>query len=204
MNGIFVADIGAAVAALSPTEALLLARQTVSDMLRCLLPCAELLHGAAGAPYLSKSTYRVSVSHCDGLVAVALYEGAAVGVDVERIVSNEARAARMEKRFLGKLPAEPTEKISHFPVYAYKKTKENENNSFHFEEIITQTDEKTAKDAWVFRWTQLEAVLKMSGDGFASYAHVGALWEQAALATFSLSDGTGERYAVSLALPRER
>lgn len=202
MNGIYIADIGADITALTPAEALAKARRTVGVLLHSLFPSAELLHDEKGAPYLSEGAYRVSVSHSDSLVAVALYEGTAVGVDVERIVSNEARAARMEKRFLNCVPAETREKISHFPVYICTEAAENENNCCQFERIDIDICENAAKDAWVFRWTQLEAVLKLSGDGFASYAQLGELWERSAITTFSLSDRTGERYAISVALPR--
>lgn len=202
MNGIYIADIGADVAALTPAEALAKARRTVRVLLHSLFPSAELLHDEKGAPYLSEGACRVSISHSGSLVAVALHEGTAVGVDVERIDQNEARAARMEKRFLNCVPAEPREKISHFPVYICTEAAENENNCFHFKKINIETCEKTEKDAWIVRWTQLEAVLKMSGDGFASYARLGELWERSAITTFSLSDHTGERYAISVALPR--
>lgn len=43
----------------------------------------ELLHDADGAPAVSGSSYRISISHCAGMAAIATHPTLRIGIDIE-------------------------------------------------------------------------------------------------------------------------
>lgn len=203
MNGIYIADLGDAVASLAPRAARDVARRAIEDMLRCLLPEANLLHDGRGAPYLDGADAYLSVSHSGTLAVLALCRAMRVGVDVEATVLEDARAARLEQKYLTHIGDEKPSASFPLPLYLWKKSGENANNSFPFEEICANPPEdNTPAEATVRRFTQLEAVLKLSGEGFAAFPRIRELWQGACVTSASVNSRSGTLYVLSLATPR--
>ena len=76
-------------------NALALLQKAYKDIYGC--PCPRVCKDGNGKPYLENSGVHISVSHCDGLCAVA-FSGSNVGVDAE--CSQRKIPERVSQRFL--------------------------------------------------------------------------------------------------------
>ena len=189
----------------------------------CLCSVGEidfsLERGEYGKPKFSSLPISFSISHRGDVVAIILSDEGEVGVDLEAVIPSE-RAAGIEARFLkdlypedGKIgnieisfatlgadgeireleiiyPADNPESSDN-PL----KTTENDNYNLHITRIQPSHDITS-------RWTALEALLKLSGGGFADFPRAALLADTSRIASFSLP-WCGAEYRISVAIKKQ-
>ena len=114
----------------------------------------KLLFDKKGKPFVEDSRFEFSVSHTDGMVAVALSTDGAVGVDIEKADKDkEEKISKIVNRFCSGINL--TQKIGCLIINAYI----DSNGS-----IIAADTPKTQifdkSNAEFVKWTKLEAALK--------------------------------------------
>ena len=129
----------------------------------------------SGKPKFVNNSLYFNISHTNGIVAVSISDEGAVGVDVEGLI-DEARAARLEKRFFSELsisdrPLSVCYYVCRFLddgmaelVCIDKDNEENadsEDSSIEFKRIHSS-------EHFSAKWTLYEASLKCDGGGFIS------------------------------------
>lgn len=62
-----------------------------------IFPKKLIQHSSNGAPFIEETPYHISISHCKGLVAIAVCKRYAIGLDVEPISD---KAQRLHKKFI--------------------------------------------------------------------------------------------------------
>jgi len=124
-----------------------------------------------GKPYLlennERSNINVSISHTNGLVAVALSDEYEIGVDIEREIDAD-RAERLEKRFFGNINIK----------------EENINEkifllNFNGNTVIFENIESNEADTMDFtsKWVYGESLLKCDGCGFLGLDKISEIQE---------------------------
>jgi phosphopantetheinyl transferase len=77
----------------------------------------EILYQASGKPYLADNSYRISISHTQGYVAVILNKGKEVAIDIEKI---SPRVEKIRTRFVNEKEEEVLSKTNeqiHLLIY---------------------------------------------------------------------------------------
>lgn len=152
--------------------------------------------GEHGRPYLDGGDAKISISHSDGGVALAVSKDREIGVDIENEIGPE-RAERLEKRFFReeKLSENTFEnatlpkKIGGENVKAYSL----KNGELVSEKILPTDGSFTSK------WTVCEAIMKCDGRGFSALHEIGTLAEKMEIISFIRERG-GRKTYISIAL----
>ena len=177
--------------------------------------------GKDGKPKFSSLPIFFNISHRGGAVAILLSDEGEVGVDLEEPI-DEKRASGIEARFLKGFSPEDGRITEVELIYASMskcgkiemmkklecsddipksdtpiKCAENadyDNNNLQISRIYPSLDVTS-------RWTALEAVIKLSGGGFADFPRVKTLTENSRIGSYRIFYRDKE-YSVSLALPK--
>ncbi len=112
-----------------------------------------------GKPYFVDGSCHFSISHGKGLCAVLLTDEGECGVDIEPEIE-ENRAKKIDTRFLS----------DRLPVRPLKRDIELRHELTGGVKIQGVEVESFDKMPITAKWTVLEAVLKMSGEGFAAFS----------------------------------
>lgn len=120
-----------------------------------------------GKPYLADCNIRISLSHSDGTVAVALSDEGEVGIDIQAEI-DERRAERLKDRFFADFEAEG----------------DNLSVKYYFcdisedKAVIEELDlAMAAVDGFTAKWAYAESLMKLFGRGFADAGSLPALAE---------------------------
>lgn len=192
--------------------------------------CAEICKGNAdlsiireeyGKPRFASFPLCFNISKRGDALAVALSDEGEVGVDLEELI-DEGRAAGIEARFLKSFHPEsegpPDVKLIYASFFPDGKISEIEILECSPEQIDTKFSEKTEICAeydnndlhitrispsydTTARWTALEAVIKLSGGGFADFPRASLLASECGISSFALTY-RGSEYRISLAIPK--
>ena len=123
-----------------------------------------------GKPYFVDGSCHFSISHGKGFCAVLLTDEGECGVDIEPEIE-ENRAKKIDTRFLSdRLPVRPLKRDIElrFELAGGENAQEPKPSG----EVKIQGVEAESFDKMPItaKWTVLEAVLKMSGEGFAAFS----------------------------------
>lgn len=114
-----------------------------------------------GKPYIKNSTVNFSVSHSDGIAAVAISFDRNVGVDIEKIdLSKSQKLEKISNRFCRDLKILYDENLV---ISRFFRIEKNEFFNCKKPEISKVTKENLN----FVKWTALEASLKCHGGGFS-------------------------------------
>ena len=147
----------------------------------------------SGKPYLTEngeiSAIRISISHTDGAVAVALSDEYEVGVDVQSEI-DESRAERLEKRFFNSIN---TTEESIPPELLNLRFGDNEMSL----EPIKSTNIKVSD--FTKKWAYCESLLKCDGGGFGSLEKISDIQKQTNVSIYTVEINE-KPYAVATAV----
>ncbi len=128
----------------------------------------------SGKPYLTEngeiSAIRISISHTDGAVAVALSDEYEVGVDVQSEI-DENRAERLEKRFFNSINI--NEENIPLKLLYLRLSGDNDTSLKEIENTEAKVTDFTKK------WAYCESLLKCDGGGFGSLEKISEIQKQA-------------------------
>jgi phosphopantetheinyl transferase len=122
----------------------------------------EIFYTDNGKPYFDNQKEDFSISHTQGAVAVLISDkkNIKLGVDIQNNEEQKEKYARIEKRF-----------SSHLSSINMKNTEKNVIIQYY--NLQNQTFEKNSlklrkpkMPTFIYKWTRLEAFLKMRGTGF--------------------------------------
>ena len=123
-----------------------------------------------GKPYFVDGSCHFSISHGKGLCAVLLTDEGECGVDIEPEIE-ENRAKKIDTRFLSdRLPVRPLKRdieLRHELTGGANTQEPKPSGEVEIQELEVGGAEGLTTTA---KWTVLEAVLKMSGEGFAAFS----------------------------------
>lgn len=152
--------------------------------------------GEHGKPYLDGGDVKISISHSDDGVALAVSKTSEIGVDMENEIDPE-RAERLEKRFFREEKisknalenASLSKRIGGENVKAYSL----KNGELVSEKFLPTDDSFTSK------WTVCEAIMKCDGRGFSALHDINGLAEKMEIISFIRECG-GRKTYISIAL----
>lgn len=145
-----------------------------------------------GKPFVKDSELEFSLSHTDGMVAVAVSTDGAVGVDIEKAdKEKKEKISKIINRFCSGVAIE--QNISCLEISAYKG---NNGKITAMDTPETQFFDKSNED--FVKWTQLEAMLKCHGGGFEALCELKSTFDSYSTES-ALIAHCGEIYAISLA-----
>lgn len=123
-----------------------------------------------GKPYFVDGSCHFSISHGKGLCAVLLTDEGECGVDIEPEIE-ETRAKKIDTRFLcDRLPVRPLKRDIELRFELTGGVNAQEPKPSGGVKIQGVEAESFDKMPTTAKWTVLEAVLKMSGEGFAAFS----------------------------------
>lgn len=123
-----------------------------------------------GKPYFEGGECHFSISHGKGLCAVLLTDEGECGVDIEPEIE-ENRAKKIDTRFLSdRLPVRPLKRDIELRLELTGGVNAQEPKPSGGVKIQSVEAESFDKMPITAKWTVLEAVLKMSGEGFAAFS----------------------------------
>ena len=134
-----------------------------------------------GKPYFVDGSCHFSISHGKGLAAVLLSDEGECGVDIEPEIE-ENRAKKIDTRFLcDRLPVRPLKRdieLRHELTGGANAQEPKPSGEVEIQELELAGEVKIQgvevesfdKMPITAKWTVLEAVLKMSGEGFAAFS----------------------------------
>lgn len=148
---------------------------------------------AYGKPFLitngENTDIFISLSHSDGVAAVALSDEGEIGVDLQCEISPE-RKERMSARFLTETEIKETDlNVKYFLI----------DPSLEFTEIFLGEIEE--KDDFLHKWSASEAIMKCHGSGFEALPKLEEIKKNIDLKTKSISD-SGRNFSLSIAIKR--
>ena len=144
----------------------------------------------SGKPYLiengNASKIQISISHSDGLVAVALSDEGDIGVDIQSEI-DESRAERLEKRFFTDINIKE-EIFPHRLLYL----------DFSDNDTKLLEMEKPSKPGASFteKWTYCESLLKCEGGGFGSLEKISKIQNNTKTQTLKINQDS-KQFALS-------
>ena len=134
-------------------------------------PTPVTLKNEYGKPYFADGSCHFSISHGKGLCAVLLTDEGECGVDIEPEIE-ENRARKIDTRYLSDgLPVHPIDGVVELKTELPCQAKTDLSGQLQtVREIEIQPVEAESFDEMptTAKWTFLEAILKMSGEGFAA------------------------------------
>ena len=140
----------------------------------------------SGNPYLVEngktSKIRISLSHSDGLAAVALSDEGDIGVDIQSEI-DKSRAERLEKRFFADINIK--EEIFPHKLFMLSFTEENVKLE-EFKNVEAKLDGFTAK------WAYCESIMKCDGGGFGSLDKIPNLQEKTKTIIYKINPNSKE------------
>ena len=149
--------------------------------------------GKFGKPTLCDEDYLISLSHTDGLCAVAISDENEVGIDVEKLRENE-RMKLLAQRFLKGFSYKAKEPFGVAELYLYDYKEDS------LLEILKDVKECGESFDLTHSWTAAEALLKCDGGGFSSLASLSLIEKECELYSFVF--GETEKYSVTLAVKK--
>lgn len=138
----------------------------------------KLCRTESGKPYLEEndkaSKIKISISHTDGAVAVALSDEYEIGVDIQSVI-DENRVERLEKRFFQSINIKE-ENIHQKILYL---------NPYRESDIIFEEIEEVEKKISPFtrKWAYCESLMKCDGGGFASIEKISSIQKEITAST---------------------
>ena len=149
----------------------------------------EIKKEPSGKPFCVRASgerLNISISHTDGLCAVAISDTLSVGVDVEAEIIGE-RAIRVEKRFLSGLTLpRAVRDVDFIPAPL----------CYGSVDLLSTPDSPTTVTD---RWVMCEAYLKCDGGGFGSFSRLDSIGRDATYSFWHLKLGN-EKYSLALAV----
>ena len=140
----------------------------------------------SGKPYLiengNASKIQISISHSDGLVAVAISDEGDIGVDIQSEI-DKSRAERLEKRFFTDINIK--EEIFPHKLFMLSFTEENVKLE-EFKNVEAKLDGFTAK------WAYCESIMKCDGGGFGSLDKIPNLQEKTKTIIYKINPNSKE------------
>jgi 4'-phosphopantetheinyl transferase len=115
-------------------------RAVLASYVNAIPGALRLAYGLRGKPFLPNSDLRFNLSHADGLIVLAVSQGAEIGVDVERV--------------------RPIPEM---------KTMVRDNFSLREQAALWSLPAVDQPDAFFRIWTRKEAYVKALGDGYMSF-----------------------------------
>ena len=124
----------------------------------------EMFYNEYGKPSLTHLEFDFSISHTEGFVALLISDipNVKIGVDIQKKFSNIKAEKRVEERFLKNkefLLLKSGEIDLTARVYSNGKL-----------DTVELAEKK--KEDFLYFWTRLEAILKMSGEGFSKLGDI--------------------------------
>ncbi len=144
----------------------------------------------SGKPYLVEngeaSKIRVSLSHSDGLVAVALSDECEIGVDIQSEI-DDSRAERLEKRFFADINIKE-EFFSQKLLY------------LNFSDSDTRLSEmekpEKCSSGFTEKWAYCESLLKCEGGGFGDLKRIQKIQKKTKTQTVKINQNS-KQFALS-------
>ena len=123
-----------------------------------------------GKPYVKDGSVFISISHCDGVAAVALSDEEEIGVDIQSM-PDEEKAERLSKRFLSEtLIRQDKAEIKYFTLSLI-------DGEYRFNEISLMLE---SENNFLSKWVYSESVIKAFGTSFADISNITELSEKTA------------------------
>ena len=156
-----------------------------------------------------------NISHDSSLIAVAMSDSAEVGIDIQSIGENMCSREKIEQRLFFALResdfyfsrAGADEDLGDVKIKRYRIEKDSEQCLIKPDVQISlfSSDEVDLADAdmeFLFSWTNLEALMKMSGEGFSAVNKITQLLSRAKISSGFLRDDAGKVYCLTVAQER--
>ena len=176
----------------------LLLKKICEEYFQKELPKIE--YSEKGKPFFVNENMAFSISHDKNFAVVAVTdENNAIGVDIQSFGEADEKKERIEKRFLTELDFKNSKCDFDFKKACFElKEKEIElkESSFSFYE-----NPKAEIDAFLEKWTSLEACLKLVACGFEGFTNVNKYLQKTKIKSVFLQHG-GTCYALSIAIQK--
>jgi hypothetical protein len=157
--------------------------------------CSSFFFDEKGKPHVGCADFEISVSHTDGVAAVAVCKNGKIGVDVEKITpSKKEKLEKIITRFC-KGPYSVVNNVG----LAQKYLVDLSEASVKISEIPTQ--EIAESDMPFIKWTVLESALKHIGTGFECVKNAEKIIKELKIESSVISFGT-DRYALSVSIEK--
>ena len=172
----------------------------------------EIKKGRLGKPYFDGAYPLFSITHEADLVAVIISDTSEVGIDIqslpehtasrEKIAERITRVIRERDYYFTRAGVEETkiDEIRLFVPCGPEKIKESERGALISEDPLTLS---SADADFLREWCELEALIKLSGGGFADTARVGLILCGAEMKSGYIKDKKGREYAICAAACRD-
>ena len=155
----------------------------------------KLFFDEKGKPFVKDFGLEFSVSHTDGMVAVAVSSDGAIGIDIEKTdKEKKEKISKIINRFCRGIIL--AQKIGCLEISAY-----SDNNGKITETNTPRTLNFDESNADFVKWTQLEAALKCHGGGFEALCEIKDTFSSYSTES-ALIAHCGEIYAISVANKR--
>lgn len=161
-----------------------------------------------GKPSFEKCHPVFNFSHSNGVVALAYsYDFSEIGVDLQAEPKRRGVLERVAERFLlskGKEKETSGEElVSEVKFYTLSGEKLAECDEDSKPHLVSVTKSQAKRDLLI-KWTLLEAVLKMSGDGVSAYGKAEDIENEYMASTESYVFEKDGKYALSVAFSRRK
>ena len=157
--------------------------------------CHSFFFDEKGKPHVGCAGFEISVSHTDGVAAVAVCKNGKIGVDVEKITPSKKE--KLEK-IITRFYKGPYSVVNNAGL-AQKYLVDLSEASAKISEIPTQEIEES--DMPFIKWTVLEAALKHIGTGFECVKNAEKIIKGLKIESTVISFGT-DRYALSVSIEK--
>ena len=157
--------------------------------------CHSFFFDEKGKPHVGCAGFEISVSHTDGVAAVAACKNGKIGVDVEKITPSKKE--KLEK-IITRFYKDPYSVVNNVGL-AQKYLVDLSEASAKISEIPTQ--EIAESDMPFIKWTVLEAALKHIGTGFECVKNAEKIIKELKIESSVISFGT-DRYALSVSIEK--
>ncbi len=151
----------------------------------------KFLFDEKGKPFVKDSELEFSLSHTDGMAAVAVSTDGAVGVDIEKAdKEKKEKISKIINRFCSGVTL--AQNMECLEISAY-----TGNNGSITESDTPKTQIFDESNADFVKWTQLEAALKCHGSGFEALCELKSTFDSYSTKS-ALIAHCGEIYAISV------
>jgi len=162
----------------------------------------EISYGEYGKPFFKDEKTAFSVSYDKGAVAVLISDEERVGLDIQSFEGDEKNRDGIEKRFFSGLVFSPENESFDFEIRFFEaEINDGALGLVEKDENLTALLANGEKANFLWRWTRLEACLKLFGGGFKDYKNANESLQKAKIKTVFFKHGS-EDIALSVALAR--